>query len=303
VGIIGIARDGTQLWTYKCNRVVEPTYSRFVIADLNGDGHKDVAASLIVRDAAASVLGSLLAIDHQGRKMWEREIGDTLQFGNETYGPTWGPDAVTSYSSGGQPMVAWAVHHHTWWPSIVAVFDGRGERNATFVNAGWIRDLTPSSDSRYLLAGGINNAREGAAFAILDAKRPSGSSPEDSRSKYECHNCPPGMPLRYYVVPWTDVIEPIVLGGRRGQFVSMPDGTIEMRAVQYQNAEVIVELSPSFEIRSRRLSDGFWQVHGEMERQGLLKHSRGQCPYRNGVSILEWLPEYGWREHKPTSAQ
>ena len=92
-----------------------------------------------------------------------------------------------------------------------------------------------------------------------------------------------------------DAVEEVVVTGLRQ--------SIQTSQEIKQNAEVIVELSPSFEIRSRRLSDGFWQVHGEMERQGLLKHSRGQCPYRNGVSILEWLPEYGWREHKPTSAQ
>jgi hypothetical protein len=273
------AVDGTVLWTYPIGPNVHAPYSRSVVADLNDDGHPDVAASLILDKGGAR--GMLLAVDHRGRKLWEHEIPDTLTFGADSFGPSWAPDDLIAYTSGGQPRLAWALHHHTWWPSMIAVFNGRGERAATFVNSGWIRSTSLSAD------------------AILDAHQPSGSSPEDPGSPYQCRNCPPGTPVRYFVIPWSDVIEPTILGGRRGAFVSLPDGSLELRAVQRQNAEMIVELTPSFEIKRRRMSDGFWPVHAQLEQEGLIKHTREACPLRNGPTVLEWMPEQGWRELKP----
>jgi hypothetical protein len=292
--------DGGVLWTYPLVRGIQRSYSKAVVTDLNDDGQPDVAASLIIHDSSnAGTQGALLALDHRGRKLWERDVQDTLAFGTDSFGPTWAPDDLISYVSGGEPRLAWALHHHTWWPSLLAVYNGRGERTSTFVNSGWIRNITASADGKYLLAGGISNARNGASFAILDAHQPGGASPEDPRSPYECRNCPEGMPVRYFVMPWSDVIEPTILGGRRGTFAAFPDGRLELRAVQRQNAEMIVELTPSLEIKSRRLSDGFWSVHAELEREGLLKHSRDGCPFRNGPTVLEWMPEHGWRELKP----
>ena len=106
-------------------------------------------------------------------------------------------------------------------------------------------------------------------------------------------------PIRYFVIPWSDLIETKELGGRRGQPLSFKDGTIELRAVQYMNAEMIVELTPSMEIMHRRISDGFWERHAELERNGALKHTRETCPFRNGPTVHEWMPGRGWRELKP----
>ncbi len=160
--------------------------------------------------------------------------------------------------------------------------------------------MLPSRDGRYLLAGGISNSRRGASFAILDLKQPSGASPEDPGSPYQCGNCPKGTPIRYYVIPWTDVIDTKQLGGRRGQPFAFEDGTIQLRAVMYQNAEMIVDLTPAFEIKNRRISDGYWERHAQLERDGALKHTRENCPFKNGPTVLEWMPEHGWRELKPT---
>ncbi len=291
--------DGNVLWTHALGRVVNPQISAALVTDVNADGHADVVASVQTTNDGAGP-GILLALDHRGRKLWEHQAPDSLTFGKEPFGTPWIPDAFTTFTSGGQPFFAWALHHHTWWPSMVAVFNGKGERTATFVNSGWIRNVLPSRDGKYLLAGGISNGRNGAAFAILDSARPGGVSPEDAGSEYECvKDCPHGGPVRYFVIPWTDVIEPTVLGGRRGQFMSFPDGTIELRAVQNLNAEMIVELTPALEIKARRIGDGYWSVHAQMERDGLLKHMRDACPFKNGPTVLEWMPERGWRALKP----
>jgi hypothetical protein len=296
------AADGHVLWTYPID-LVNQTHSTTLITDVNGDGHADVVANLIVKDSGGGGGGVLLALDHRGRKLWEQRVEDTLTFGRDSFGPPWAPDDLIAYDTGGQRFVAWALHHHTWWPSVLAVFNGRGERSAMFVNAGWIRNVLPSGDGRYLLAGGISNSRAGASFAILDAAHPGGASPEDAGSPFECRDCPRGVPIRYFVIPWTDVIDIKELGGRRGQPISYPDGTIELHGVQYMNAEMIVELTPSLEIKRRRISDGFWERHAELERAGMLQHSRETCPFRNGPTVFEWTPELGWRELKPDTTR
>ena len=293
------AADGRTLWTYPADGLVNRQSSATLITDLNGDGHPDVVASLTVRDNSSGTVGLLVALDHRGQKLWERRLEDTLAFGSDSYGPPWEPDDLISYEAGGRRFVGWAMHHHTWWPSVLAVFDGHGTRAETFVNSGWIRNVVPSGDGQYLIAGGINNSRNGASFAILDPKHPSGVSPEDPRSPFECRNCPHGAPIRYFVIPWSDVIDTKELGGRRGQPISYGDGTLELRAVQYMNAEMIVELTPSLEIKRRRISDGFWERHAQLERDGVLKHSRANCPFKDGPTVLEWMPERGWRELKP----
>jgi hypothetical protein len=290
--------DGSLQWTHPLGRLVTPNGSETLVTDLNGDGQADVVVSLS-ESSNAQYQGALLALDHRGRKLWDYQPQDALSFGGEPFGMPWVPDDLTSFTSGGRPFVAWALHHHTWWPSIVAVFNAKGERTSTFVHSGWIRNIQPSRDARYLLAGGISNARNGAAFAILDPAQPGGSSPEDAGTPYECRNCPSGAPIRYFVIPWTDVIEPTILGGRRGQFMSFPDGRIELRAVQNQNAEMIVELTPALEIKRRHVSDGYWAVHAQLERDGLLKHTKAACPFRNGPTVHEWMPEHGWRELRP----
>jgi ribosome modulation factor len=34
-----------------------------------------------------------------------------------------------------------------------------------------------------------------------------------------------------------------------------------------------------------------------LEQQGLLTHTREQCPWRNGPAVREWTPAHGWRDY------
>jgi hypothetical protein len=288
--------DGRVLWAYPLPHSIETQYSSVKVIDIDGDAHPDVVASLIVRPTPADTEGALLALDHAGHKLWERRIGESRTFGGAEFLAPWLPDNLDAFEIDRKVYFAWAVHHHTWWPSLLAVFDGRGNRVGAFVNSGWIRNSTVSGDGRYLLAGGISNARNGAAFAVLDPRHPDGSSPETPGSPYECRDCPQGVPLRYYVIPWTDIIDPVLLGSRRGQPMSYRNGSIELRAVQRQNGEVILELTPTLDVKGVRLSDGFWDWHAQMERDGTLHHARDACPIHKGITVFEWTPEQGWRE-------
>jgi hypothetical protein len=238
----------------------------------------------------------LYAIDSEGRELWRRSLPDALGFGAGSFEAPWQPGDVTTYTVRGQPRIAWAVHHYTWWPSMLAVFDGAGQRVGTFVNAGWIQSSHITANGRALVAGGFSNSRDGAAFAVLDPEHPSGASPEDPGSPYACGSCPPGAPLRYIVVPWTDIATVLPPDERAATVIGSPGGTTELYAQQRINTAVIVELSPSLEVIGARVSDTFWEWHRRLEEQGVLKHDRAHCPFRNGPIVREWTPEDGWRE-------
>ena len=62
------------------------------------------------------------------------------------------------------------------------------------------------------------------------------------------------------------------------------------RAIQRHSVDLIVELSPEFQITRRSVSDAFWEWHERLEQNGTLDHGRDQCPYRNGPVVREWTP-------------
>ena len=93
--------------------------------------------------------------------------------------------------------------------------------------------------------------------------------------------------------------------GRAGQEVPAEQGAapqLELIAAESQaiaqqrrGVETIVELSPSFEITRRTVSDGYWEWHRRLEQNGTVTHGRDACPYRDGPIVREWRRDGGWR--------
>ena len=290
---------GRALWTYHFpERLAPPNgIQDTAVVDLTGDAHPDAVVT-VLKQSRRDVKGTavLYAIDSRGRELWQQSLADSLRFENGTFAGPWQPEMVDAFVTHGQPRITWAVHHYTWWPSMLTTFDARGHRLGTFVNAGWILSSDATADGRALIAGGFSNSRNGAAFAILDADRPSGASPEDPGSPYACRSCPAGSPLRYIVVPWTDIATVLPPDERSVGVVNSPDGGVELSAQQRANTAVILQLSPSLEVTAARVSDTFWEWHRRLEEQGVLKHDRAHCPFRDGPIVREWTPANGWRE-------
>lgn len=298
--IHAIDDGGRPLWSYPVGGHAQATYRRLTqVFDLTGDRHPDAVATAIVtgrEDIAGD--GQLYALDERGQLLWHRSLDDHLAFGAGPFEAPWVPDDVAAFTTaGGEPFVAWSVHHLTWWPSMLTVFDARGSRVGTFVNAGWIRRVQPSADGRHLITGGFSNSRQGAAFAILDARRVNGSSPEDPGSPFECRNCPAGRPLRYFVLEWSDVSNPLPPDERDVEVTVHPTGSITLHATQRRHVELLVDLSSSFELRRRAVDDRFWDWHRRLEHTGGLTHTREACPYRDGPIVREWTPDAGWKTH------
>jgi hypothetical protein len=54
-------------------------------------------------------------------------------------------------------------------------------------------------------------------------------------------------------------------------------------------------LSPDLQPAARWMSDGYWQVHRQLEARGSLDHAVTDCPERKGMSARIWTGA-GWRE-------
>lgn len=289
---------GAEVWRYDlpgAGRIVE---ARGIdVADVDGDGHADVVASLSLVRQAGDGTGAVMMFDSTGRLRWTQTLDDRYTFGTAVFAPSWYPDDVLVFRAGGEARVAVAWHHHTWWPSVVSLSDGDGRILGRFVNAGWIHRLNLTPGSRYLLASGVSNAFGGAMLAVLDSARIDGASPHTGGALPPCSTCPEGVPHTYIVVPWSDLARPP--DGSPVTVQVADSGVIYLRAAQQVLSdaglpEIIVELSSSLEILRRDVSDTFGRVHRQMEEAGSLTHPVERCPWRV-PPVHVWTPARGWR--------
>ncbi len=299
--VVAFDAAGRQMWRYDPPDLQGADVKGDVkVADVDGDGRPDVVVAASVWHGKESAFGAIMVVDGAGHVRWRRTLDDRYKFAGVDYGPEWFPVDLLVYRSPAGPRIAVALHHHTWWPAVVATFDAGGHVVGRFVNAGWIYRLGLSRDGRYLLAAGVNNGLGGAALAVLDAAKMDGTSPFDGGTLPACSNCPAGVPRAYFVVPWSDIARPtdspaVVLHVAES-------GQIELRAPQRAWTdgpvpEVIVGLSPSLEVVQRTVSDSFAQVHTLLERAGDLTHPAARCPWRT-PPVREWTPGHGWRDIK-----
>ncbi|HEV8384357.1 MAG TPA: hypothetical protein VGQ11_05750, partial [Candidatus Acidoferrales bacterium] len=230
-----------------------------------------------------------------------------LQFGKETYSQPWSVRAFHHVTYTGGQGIALAISHHTWWPAIVVLLNEQGTVLRRFVNSGWITTLYAfdGPNGRLLAAGGANNARNGAALAILDLEHFAGSSPEAKNSPYECLNCEPGRPLKYFIFPRSELniatvstfnySAPYFQGGR------LIVKTSEEEAPPGEpNAFAIYEFSPELKLLRASFGDRYWDLHRKLETEGKILHSQAECPDRSGPrTVLSWDPQEGWKELHP----
>ncbi len=289
---------GATRWTHR-DVSAELAVDSSRVTDLDGDGREEVIASVAVMDTKRVHRGGMLAaFDASGRVRWSYTAGDHIAFRDGEYGPPWASDGLTAYRAGRVTRIAWAVHHFTWWPSLLLTFDSAGTRLGTFVNSGWIRGASSSADGRFLLATGVANSWKSYFVAVLDADNPTGHSPEREGSPMECLKCPAGDPLAYYVLPRTDVSRHQPFPSFGPSVMPFPDGTVEVHSPQSEGptvAAVIYKFAPDMTLRGARFADSFWEWHRLLEADGKLDHPADRCPERQGLPVQWWTRTAGWQ--------
>ena len=263
-----------------------------------------VGTASLVRIADETVRsGQLLWFSPRGALERTFSFDDQLRFGASDYGAPWGITDFRVNGEGDTRRVAVVAHHFQWWPSMLTVLDNTGRRHGTFANAGWMERVHWLSPAR-LLTVGFSEALDGGMIALLDANALDGQSPVPADSRFYCASCGAGRPLRYIVLPRSEVNRATSSPFNRAWLQFGPDRII-VRSIEVPAAgagpaaDALYEFTPSLDLVRASFSDRYWELHHELEAQGQLHHTREQCPDKDGPREIQvWEPRTGWRTQK-----
>jgi hypothetical protein len=299
-----VARDaaGAEQWRYRfaADTRAERVYAHPESVELRTSPETGVlaAAGLFVNTDESIEGGELLWLSARGALQRRFAFGDSLAFGAGEYGAPWGITDFREDTKGGSGRIAVAAHHYTWWPGVVTVLDENWQRRGTFVNAGWIERVHWLTPDRLLVAG-FSNARDGGMVAMLDANALDGQSPDTGDPQFGCLVCGADRPLRYVVMPRTEINRATQSRFNRARIEALPDRilvrTVEIMVSETNIIDAVYEFTPSLEFIAASFSARYWQMHAQLEAEGKLDHSREQCPERDGPQPIQvWEPSTGW---------
>lgn len=297
---------GTRVWSHALDAAVRfaPVPQQYQIADIDDDGAADAVAAVHV-DGAPVDVARLLYFTSGGVLRWQQTLEQSVIYGRETYGGPWGSGPVIVQKASRGTRVVWATHHSTWWPAVVAMFDREGNVRGRFMHPGWITAMHALPADRIVIAG-ISNEYDSDVVAVLDDESWPGAAPPGGNPVFACRECPPGRPLRYFVVPRTE-LNALAGTPRLQAHIHAIERGISLRT--YQNGsdpgggELILEFAADMTPVRARMSDAYWTWHRRMEDQGRVRHSAEACPDRRGVELREWRRGGGWsRLAVPSSA-
>lgn len=301
-GVIALDSAGQEQWKYRF-----PAGERGLPLGKNPERVNAAGQGRGILAATAYSLRTADDVAESGRLMWftpggalvrSASIEDRVGFTSATYGPPW---IITDHridERGGAARIALAAHHQTWWPSVVTVLDERLQRRGTFVNAGWVEWVRWVSPDRLLITG-FSNPRDGGMVALLDAGALDGQSPADAGSEFRCATCGPGSPIRYIVLPRSEVNR-VTASPFNGASPEMAGDRLLVHTVEVplpaRAVDALYEFSPSLDLLRASFSDRYWEVHQALEKEGKISHTRADCPDRDGPRAIEmWEPQAGWR--------
>lgn len=271
------------------------------IDDLDNDGARDIITAVEVHQPRSNEhTGMLSRLSASGQTEWQLVPNDRVRFRDREYGPPWPTDDFALYRVGGDTRIAWTVHQFTWWPGLLIVVDADGHRRGRFVNGGWLRAVQPSPDGRFLFVSGISNSHHAYVLAVLDARNPTGRSPEPAGSGTECTACPPGEPLHYFVFPRTDVGLTQPFPARGPSVQTFEDGSVQVETHESDAgavATLVYTFSADAALREVRFNDAYWDQHRRIGAAALA-HGDVECPERLGLDVRHWTPGRGWETVK-----
>ena len=302
-GILASDVTGDEVWRYPfplSERVgLAETTAVMVPTSVRGQGFYALQGQRVRVSDNVTLSGQLLWLGSDGRLRREVSIDDSLQFGRERYGAPWSVIEGRLDDRGTSGRLAITAHHYTWWPGIVAIFDGELRRLGTFVNAGWVEGVRWVGTDR-IIASGFSNDRNGGMVALLDANSLDGQSPEVADPRFHCDTCGSGAPIRYVVLPRSELN--VVTGAAFNRArLDVLSGTVMIRTDEIVEpdgsiADAIYEFNATLDVANASYSDRYWDVHRALEAQGKIHHTREQCPDRNGPREIQvWEPVTGWR--------
>jgi len=303
--LVALGDDGTALWSYQYERGPKKIMlSEVLPQSFCGRGGIDALVSV---ETGGAINDELDCFAEGGTLSWRFQLDESYLCQGTGFGPPWRIHTWKTYRVGDEKRLAVALHHDNWWPGLIVTLDSKGRVLQRFLNAGWITDLRAieNAHGHFLVAAGMTNSHDAAMLTILDVNSVGGTSPEQPASKYDCSSSFTGYPLKYYVFPRTELNT--VTGAERN-FAELDDNGTSLFARTRENrssghfdaAEVLYGFSDTLELASATFGDRYWDIHAELQKAGVLNHSKSQCPDRFGPRLVRmWDPEHGWTDLHP----
>lgn len=295
--------DGSEKWRYDFEGArPAPPESRAgdPIESLGADGILAATSDTFHRERSTVRGGQVLWFHPAGKIRQSFSFEDRLQIGPRVYTAPWSISDYRLDTSRGERRIAITAHHYEWWPSIVTILDGRWQRRGSFVHPGWVEHLRWLAGDRLAIAG-FSNMKNGGMVALLDARAINGQAPPAGQREFECAGCGPDRPLRYAILPRSEVNRVSAAPFNRTSLAARGD-TLLVRTVELPQTETalaanaLYEFTPQLELLYASYTDRYWEVHQELERLGRIDHPRARCPERDGPPEIEiWDPAHGWR--------
>lgn len=278
-------------------------YRAFV--DLDGDGRKE----LVVAPPSSTIeeTGQILCFDLAGNLLWTYQPQFSVRFGERNFDGPWQTSDL-HIIAGPQPAVWVSYHQSVWWPAFLVRIDPAGNGDIRFVHAGWMLSVTSlqNGNGTYLLAGGISNEKDSGMLAVIAANGEPAAGPPASDPAYACANCPRGAPIRYYVLPRSEINRLLSPSNNLVQTIFRTAEGAQARTVEVQDlppyhmrSEGAYDISADLTMTRAAFTDIYWNLHRRLEEDGKLHHRAAACPEWPGQTVRLWTPESGWSAVKP----
>src|SRR5207245_11796017 len=118
--------EGLPLWSHRFDRHVVnlPGYLQTTIT-----ARPDELLIVVpfVSDSGIERYDELFCFSSDGAVRWHLAPQDRVTFAEREFGPPWASDALLAYGPPGRRVVAWSLHHHTWWPALVVNVSSDGQ--------------------------------------------------------------------------------------------------------------------------------------------------------------------------------
>jgi DNA-binding winged helix-turn-helix (wHTH) protein len=297
---------GHPLWNYTFDTplredLTAPPLWRKQIVDLNHDGDKQV---LVAVDYDIYLRGphELFCFSSRGKLLWRYRPALAAEFRTKDLNGPWFISHLIVVPEGKNTSIWLAINHSVWWPAFMVRLSSVGTPRVMFLSSGMITELfrIQNAAGSFILASGVNNEYRTASLAAIAQDGAPATSPQSVNSPYECaHNCPPGKPYRYFLLPRSEL----------GAFSEVPYNVAEYLHAREDGVTAEVDELREFDMRpgfssfygfSRALNptsvaygDSYPELHRAAEKRGWVTHTLANCPERNRPAAVKVADENG----------
>jgi hypothetical protein len=291
--VIGMDQQGQTVWEYQLRESSlwpPDTSTSWRLIDIAGK-----PAFVVTASHKSSGGGELDCLSADGRLLWRYEPKMTLKFGSQVDDGPWSVIDFDFANDSPKPKVWASVGDSIWGHSFIAEIDpGTGQSQIRFVNNGGIYAVrsVAGGNRAYLLAGGFNNEYDLPMLAVLDPNQPYAVSPQTPGTRFYCENCGQGSPLKYFILPKSELNQLVVPGPNSVHHIDLLGITLHISTSELSDsmrAIYFFSLTPEISPHSVTLASTYWSEHRRLERERRIKHPAEQClDYLHPKPIRLW---------------